>query len=347
MKEISKIDKNFCVPDYITEPDICWLNGADYVYGLKHDTAYRRLDTAIAQSVNEGVVSLATNTAGGRLRFITNSEYIAISAKMPSAVNFSHMPATGVRGFDLYVDNLFAASFVPPTECSGDYDSIIHLNKNKLCEITINFPLYNDVTDVYIGIQKDAVIRKAPSYNISKPVIFYGSSITQGGCASRPGLSYPAILSRTLSFDYINLGFSGSGLGEVAMAEYIAKQEMSVFVYDYDHNAPTYEHLEKTHKAFFEIIRKNNPTLPIIMITKPDIRFCLEAASKRRELIIQNYENAVNSGDKNVYFIDGETLWGNDGWDSCTVDALHPSDMGHWRMAQTILPTLKKILSGE
>ena len=93
---------------------------------------------------------------------------------------------------------------------------------------------------------------KSPTpYVVEKPIVFYGSSITEGGCASRVTNAYPALLSKWLNADYINLGFSGSAKGEIPVAEFIAEQSMSAFVYDYDHNAPNPEHLAATHEAFF------------------------------------------------------------------------------------------------
>ena len=120
---------------------------------------------------------------------------------------------------------------------------------------TINFPLYQGVNSLYIGLKEGSVIKEAPEYETTAPFVYYGSSITQGGCASRPGSAYQNILSRHLQWDHINLGFSGSCKGEDEMAYYIASLDMSVFVYDYDHNAPTVEHLKNTHEIFFKKIK--------------------------------------------------------------------------------------------
>ena len=107
-----------------------------------------------------------------------------------------------------------------------------------------------------VGIDDDAEFLAAPAQKYEKPVCFYGSSITQGGCASKPGNSYNAMLARWLDFPQVNLGFSGNGKGEDTMAEYIASLDMSAFVYDYDYNAPTTEHYEATHDRFYRIISK-------------------------------------------------------------------------------------------
>lgn len=166
---------------------------------------------------------------------------------------------------------------------------------------------------------------------------------------SHPGNSYQNIISRRLNIDYINLGFSGSAMGEPAMAEYMATIPMSVFVSDYDHNTPTYEHLTKTHFALYETIRKKNPDLPYVMVTRPDYwnHMDIEERLKRRHHIIDNYNKALALGDKNVYFIDGKEFFAGKYADMCTVDGTHPNDLGFALMAYRIGAVLEKILGSK
>ena len=228
-------------------------------------------------------------------------------------------------------------------DCKGKYDGIVELD-GQMHDIMINYPLYNDVEAVSIGLSKDATVLPMGEYYIKTPVVFYGSSITQGGCASRPGISYEAILSREMDFDYVNLGFSGAAYGEPQIAEYIAKMRMSCFVLDYDHNAPDIVHLEATHEPFYRIIRKYQPHLPIVISSAPNARIAEPEWENRRSLIRENYNRFTSEGDKNLWYVDGNTLWGKDGWDNCTVDACHPNDLGFWRMARAFAPVLKEIL---
>ena len=130
---------------------------------------------------------------------------------------------------------------------------MIRFDKKTEREITINFPLYSSVADLYIGLDETAVLKKSLGYKHKKPIVFYGSSITQGGCASRPGNAYESIISRALQTDYINLGFSGNAKAEDEIAQYIKDLDMSVFIYDYDHNAPNLKHLEDTHQRMFSL----------------------------------------------------------------------------------------------
>ena len=234
----------------------------------------------------------------------------------------------------MYIDNYYAKTFVPPFDVEDGYENIFELEKKGRREITINFPLYSNVCELFIGLQDTANVSETEAYKNDKQIVYYGSSITQGGCASRPGMSYQAIVSRTFNYDYINLGFSGNAKAEDEMIEYIKNLDMSIFVYDYDHNAPTVEYLEKTHEKMFMAIREKNPLLPVIMMSRPK-HFLTEEEKTRRNIIETTYRNAILSGDKNVYFIDGEALT-KLCKDSGTVDNCHPTDFGFVSMAKAL-----------
>jgi lysophospholipase L1-like esterase len=184
---------------------------------------------------------------------------------------------------------------------------------------------------------------EAPTpYRITPPIVFYGSSITQGGCASRPGTTYDSMVCRRLDADYVNLGFSGNARGEEAITSYIKNLPMSVFVYDYDHNAPTVEHLAATHEKMFRAIREANPELPILILQRPVYRQNEEEA-RRLAILTATYENARASGDKNVYLITGEELMAL-AEDDGTVDGCHPNDLGFASMAKAVGEILEKVL---
>ena len=342
MKKIEEIDKNLAVKpisdkDRLTFFDAC--SEPFTIYGLNHDTAFRRLPKGIAKKVNDGVFSLHGNTAGGCVHFKTNSRRVAIKCEMPSITGFPHMPATGTRGFDLYSGSEYLGTFEPPLYMTDGYESVINLPNEAMRGLTINFPLYNDVTNLFIGLDNGSECKSFNPYRTDTPIVYYGSSITQGGCASRPGMCYQAIISRKLGIPNINLGFSGSARGEREIAGYIAELEMCAFVLDYDYNAPNAEHLRNTHEQFFKIVRKANPTLPIIMLSQHSDR--MHEAEERRRIIFNTYDNAIKNGDANVYYIDGFTLFPNR---DCTVDGCHPTDLGFWFMAQKIGNILEKIL---
>lgn len=350
---ITEIDKNFALPSNVEREGAVFYSIDDEpfrIYGVfREGDRYVRLPKAVRSRVSDGVDVLGSNTAGGRVRFCTDSPYIILRSKLPSVCKMSHMAYSGIMGMDMYEEcdgvEKYTYTLVPQggVESTREIFGVRDFPDRRMRTITLNLPLYNDLSELHIGVASDASVTRAPDYKQECPIVYYGSSVTQGGCASRPGMSYQAILTRMLSADHINLGFSGSARGESLMAEYISGLCMSAFVMDYDYNAPNAEHLERTHKPFFDIIRQANPTLPIIMLTRPCNKN-YEEDDRRREIITATYEAARAEGDENVYFIDGRELIppeiGCDG----TVDGAHPTDLGFYCMAKRIYKTLEKII---
>ena len=355
MSNITKVDKNLIVDTKIEKDDIVFYNVTDEpfkVYGIYHeDGKFRRLPESVAKATSEGVWALHANTAGGRVRFKTDSPYIAINAVMENVSVFPHCASTGVAGFDMYCErdgkDEYFRSFVPPIWNSLDdikdgYEGVIDFEDSRMREITIHFPTYSDVKNLYIGLAKDANIEAPKPYKYEKPIVYYGSSITQGGCSARPGITYQSVITRRFGYDHINLGFSGNAKAEPEMYNYIKELDMSMFVYDYDHNAPTVEYLRNTHEPMFKAIREVNPDLPIIMMSRPKW-FLTEPEEERLRIIKTTYNNAVAAGDKNVYLITGQELMQyveNEG----TVDDCHPNDAGFWSMAKVLGDFIEKLL---
>lgn len=351
--DISKIDKNFAVESQINKTGMNFfnvLNAPFKVHGVFMDSgSFCRLPISVAKTVSQGVDDLNYHTAGGRVRFKTNSSRVAIITKQDRMTKMSDFTFTGAIGFDIYVKidgrEVYKGTFIPPFDVTDGYESVITLEEvctDKMNEIIINFPLYGGVRELLVGVNEDAQIAEPDEYKYPVPVLYYGSSITQGGCATRPGNSYQAMVSRELDCDYINLGFSGNAKAEDQMMDYMKNLKMSVFVYDYDHNAPSLEHLEATHEKGYKIIRESNPDLPIIFMSRP--KYYLNQWEKERlKLIKATYDKAVENGDKNVYFIDGPELMAI-AKDDGTVDGCHPNDLGFYSMAAAVTKVLKTIL---
>lgn len=344
-KDISQIDQNFKVPTKLDKKDIRFrdvLEAPFFVHGVFwQDGKYRRIPEAVAQAVSPNVLALHANTAGGRVRFRTDSVYIAIHAEMPSIGKMPHFALTGSAGFDLYADGRYVKTFVPPFGITDGYESLIDLGEPKMREITIHFPLYSDVSRLYIGLQAQARVEEPKPYRVKTPMVYYGSSITQGGCASRPGNAYENTVSRWLDADHINLGFSGSAKAEDPMIEYVSGLGMSAFILDYDHNAPTVEHLERTHEKMFLAVRQKHPQIPVLIMSRP--KYSLDGEEKLRLTIIRKtYDNAIARGDENVYFLDGPELMAL-AEDEGTVDNAHPNDLGFASMARAVAEKFKGI----
>ena len=343
--DIAKIDPNFNVSESFGREDVVLRNCREepfMIHGIFwSEGKFRRMPREVAEATSPGVLSLHHSTAGGRVRFVTDSPFIAIKAEIAAKGYMSHFAMTGSAGFDLYADNAYVKTFVPPLNYSKGYESIIPIpGERQKRTIMIDFPLYSHVSELYVGLATDATLEKAPEYRISLPAVYYGSSITQGGCASRPGTCYQAPISRYFDLDYVNLGFSGNAKGEDAMIEYLASLPMSVFFLDYDHNAPSVEHLAATHEKLFLAFRKTHPDTPVIMMTRPKAYLTADEEG-RRAVVKATYDNAIAAGDKNVYFIDGTALTalcGNEG----TVDNCHPTDYGFAAMADALIKLIER-----
>ncbi len=347
--KISDIDKNLKVETSIDREGIVWFSVKEAPFTLHglcethKNGGYHRMPESVAGKVSNGVGCLNYHTAGGRVRFKTNSPFVAIKTKQYKMGPMSHMAKTGQSGFDLYCEKGYVACFVPPPGVTEGYESIKDTHLNGEHTFTINFPLYDIVEELLIGLDEKSTLSAPDEYTHSKPVVFYGSSITQGCAASRPGNCYESLISRALDTDYINLGFSGSAKAEQLMAEYCGSLDTSVFVYDYDWNALTLDELCEMHYPFYKTYRALQPDTSIICISRPDFHDFDESAS-RRDLIRANVEKARAEGDKNIYFIDGERLFDGPHSDSCTVDGCHPNDLGHYRMSQAIEKVLKGLI---
>ena len=289
---------------------------------------------------------LAWSTAGGKVRFRTDATSININITLQSINSgMKHFADTGALGIDVYVGTGTARTYVTTIQPKTQpiYSGTVHLAAGTK-EVMINLPSYSGVKSMSIGFPDNTKVAEPLPFTYEKPIVFYGSSITQGGCSSRPGTTYFNILGRALDANTVNLGFSGSALGETAIAEYIASIDMSAFVFDYDYNADTAEKLGATHYPFYEIVRAAHPDVPILFVTRCNYSTSSTNDVQARLLILANYEKAKAAGDENVYFVDGSKFFGKYNPADYTVDGLHPTDLGFRMMAEHIFPVLKEAL---
>ena len=302
-----------------------------------------RVPEDVAKQCNDGVVTLSKRCPGARLRFCTDSRKISFRITLASIE-----PDIGMSIYSCQSGNVFIGSRYAGLVKPSGYDSVLcegAFEKDAGMEdVTLFLPRNEPVAGIEIELDDGAAVEAPTPYAHAKPILFYGSSITEGGCCSGAANAYNALLSRWLDADYYNFGFSGSARGELAMADYITTIEKSVFVMDYDHNSPSEEHLAATHEPFFRRIREREPELPIVILTRPDFDFHAECAP-RREIIRATYEHAKAAGDENVYFLNGERFFGDEDRDACKpTDCTHPNDLGMCRMAKVIDPVLRGIL---
>lgn len=358
MKRIDQIDPNFNLQGIVPqEYQFHSPHEAPFsIYGLapNKENTLCRLPLDWLPRMSDGVQNLSWHLAGGVVRFTTDSPGLALVWKLKGAGVMPHFTACGQSGMELFEETEQGVqqvrNFLPQMNdgcgCRLNQTSYTDL-PGGLRHYALYLPLYNGLEELLIGISPGAQLLPGRAPKLSKPILFYGSSITQGGCATKCGSCYTHILCRRLDAAHINLGFAGNAKAEPAMAEYIASQSMSAFVMDYDHNAPDADYLAKTHQPFFRIIRKAQPELPILLVSKPDYDKSPPMAQKRREVIRHTYEAALAEGDQHIWMLDGQTLFGESDRDLCTVDGTHPNDLGFLRMADAIEPILRKMLHQE
>jgi lysophospholipase L1-like esterase len=321
---------------------------------------FDRLPARAETIVRAPVWGLSQNSAGMCVHFATDATTIAVRWTLRSKnLAMPHMPATGVSGVDLYtrdpsgVWRWLAAG--RPTEFPTNQQTLIAGLPAGKHECLLYLPLYNGVESVEIGIGPDSTITPVTRYDnaaktnapaAQRPICFYGTSITQGGCASRPGMAYPAIIGRRLHCPTINLGFSGNGRMEPEMAELLSELDPAAFVLDCLPNLDEKGVRERTEPVIHQL-RRARPDTPIVLVENISYQnqFVLPASRERsaakNTALAEAYERLRSSGTKGLYYVPGAALLGDDG--EATVDGTHPTDLGFQRMADVLGPVLEPL----
>lgn len=312
---------------------------------------YDRLPARAEGLVTSSVWGLSHHSAGMCVRFTSDATTIAARWKLRNAsLAMPHMPATGVSGVDLYVQARSGWHWLAngrPLQQAEEKVLVRGLEPGRR-EYLLYLPLYNGVEEVMLGVPTNSLLTPAPPRSVKqKPILFYGTSILQGGCASRPGTAYPSILGRRLDWPTINLGFSGSARCEPELAALFAELDPAVYVLDPLANM-TADLVAERFENFVLTLRRAHPDTPIVLVENakyPDEDF-LE--SKRRGIAGQNarlreiYERLTKAGQRRLFYLRARNFLGADG--EATVDGTHPTDVGFLRMADAMEPTLKRAL---
>lgn len=314
---------------------------------------YDRLPKKAETLVRSPVWSLSHHSAGLCARFFTDAKEIHASWQLTSKnLAMPHMPATGVSGLDLYVktnDGQWRWLAVGRPTAQNNTTRLVTGIPPGRREFMLYLPLYNGVRSVEIGIPKGAELSKADSRGPGreKPIVFYGTSITQGGCASRTGMVHTAILGRRLNCPIINLGFSGNGRMELEVAKLMAELDAAVFVIDCLPNITAPQVTERT-EPLVRALRKGRPETPILLVEDRSYTDSFLITSKRkrnldsRKALKKVYETLTAAGVRKLYYLAGENLLGSDG--EGTVDSSHPTDLGFVRQADAFEKVLRPIL---
>lgn len=325
---------------------------------------FDRLPAKAEKKVRDAVWGLSRHSTGLCARFETNAASIKAKWTLTSAnLAMPHMPATGVSGLDLYVrsDDGFWRWLANgrPTAQTNEATLVSNLpplrKPTETREFLLYLPLYNGVSSVEIGLPADAKLAKAEPYRNEdgsprKPIVFYGTSITQGGCASRPGMVHTAILQRRLDHPIVNLGFSGNGKMEMEVVELIAEIDASCYVIDCLPNLEPKEVAERT-EPLVRKLREARPKTPILLVEDRSYSDSFLVTSKRerneysRHALHSAHARLRGDGVEGLFYLDGDFLLGGD--NEGTVDSSHPTDLGFFRQADAFEQVLRPILFGE
>ena len=318
-------------------------------------TRYARLPASLSNVSRTPLWNLGQNSTGLYVRFRTASPTIWLKWKSDKSFVMNHMTATGSRGLDLYVLNdgewRFVAAGRPDTKTATTERKVLSNMTPQMREYMLYLSLYDGVAELQIGTDEGYQVLKelVPSPRTDRPVVMYGTSITQGGCVSRPGMLYTSIMSRELDCEFINLGFSGNAFFDLEIAHLMAGVEHpAAFVIAATENASV-EQFEERGEAFFRILRDAHPDVPVIFVQA--VRYAYDLLNQEDAAIEEAkmaacrklYNSLKKAGEKKIYFPDPAATKPFADAES-TVDGCHLTDLGAMRFTEVFLPVLKKAL---
>ena len=327
---------------------------------------FDRLPARAESRVRKPVWNLSRHSSGLSTRFKTNSPSVHVRYRLTSdQLAMPHMPATGASGVDLYARDQkpnpnggpilpghwrWAAVAMPrSTDVTTELIRSSHaLAESASRDYLLYLPLYNGIESLEIGVAKTANFEGIDP-RPQKPIVFYGTSIMQGACASRPGMSISSILGRRLDRPVINLGFSGNGTMETSLGEFLIELDPAIYVIDCLPNMNAQQVRERCQPLVAQL-RQHRPTTPILLVAdRVNAGAWLRKGKEsfhqgNRQALRAEYDRMVSKGWSNLHYLDGKGLIGTDG--EATTDGSHPSDLGMVRYADAYEPVLRRLLAG-
>ena len=322
---------------------------------------YDRLPANVSTAVCANVRALKHDTSGLQFRFTTTSPTICLRwtpyydhwvRRLPGCVlnglGMAHMPVTGVSGLDIYTQRAdgrwvyLKTGDIHPGEgacvSTGRVD-VVRIPPGT--PILINLPLYNGLRSFELGVERGSSVAPLPKRRsgVEKPVVFYGTSITQGACASRPGMAFVNIVGRELDVPVVNLGFSGGGEMELEMSEYLSRIDASCYVLDAIANMNPWSEMKSRYEPFIRNLRAKRPDVPIIMAEQSNVWSVTRG--DRDEYIHALYEKLVAEGWRDLYYLPKTKMLPDQ---ESTVDGCHPNDLGMRSLARAFGGVVKTAL---
>lgn len=322
---------------------------------------YSRLPDSLEQTLRPELWSLGGNSAGLFIRFRSDASALGFKWKSVNKFNMNHMTSTGIRGLDLYALDYgedgsnahpvweFVTSVRPALNKHNTETVAITDMVPEMREYMLYLSLYDGVDSISIGVDSASVVLPPAVNNPvrNKPIVMYGTSILQGGCATRPGMVHTSILGRMLNREVINLGFSGNARLDPEIATLIASSDPSVIVLDMLPNC-TKEILEERLVPFYNIIRASHPDVPVVMVESPlfpIMKWNTETnatITEKNATLARIFNDLIEAGDKNLYYYEGKRVLSNR---EGTVDNYHLTDLGFTEFAENMYPVLKALIN--
>jgi hypothetical protein len=310
------------------------------------ESPYDRLPVSYKEKVRPPVWDLSKNSAGISVRFLSNSSLVKVKWELLNDSKMNHMAETGIKGIDLYCKVSGSWKYINTGRPTGKKNEALLVSTlpSALREYRLFLPLYDGVTRLEVGIDSLSRIEK-PGAGKHPPIVFYGTSITQGGCASRPGMAYSNIISRKLGVDCVNFGFSGNGKMEAPIVEVMAAMQASFYVIDCVPNM-SIEEVKKNVAPLVETIRAKHPNTPIVFVEniKYTMSFFEEKVNNdinaKNNALLTEYDKLLRKGIVNLVYIDNKGAIGDD--NESTVDGVHLTDLGFMRFADYLIAKFKQ-----
>lgn len=332
---------------------IRFFDGHDFpVVGKFHNEKhFARFPSRYKNTLRDKVWELAQHSAGISIRFRTNASTIVVRWRVLNNASLPHMPATGVKGVDLYAYVGSQWQYVR-TGFARDRENeatLVSKAEGVFREYLLNLPLYDGVESLEIGVNADSEIT-APGERylmVNKPVVYYGTSIAQGGCASRPGLAFTNILARSFDRSFINFGFSGNGTIEASVGKAMCEIDAALYVIDCNPNTAPELIYDRT-VTLVQMLKKQRPEVPVLLVegflydTDHFSDELNENVVQKRKELRRAFNTLRKSGTTKLHYQEADDFIGKD--HEGTVDGVHPNDLGMMRIADALLPVIKKIL---
>ena len=336
------------------EGDLAWYDVSDWgVEGRGFTDVkryYDRLPGRAEGVVRDVVWNLSRHSTGMSARFVSDATRLHVRYKLMNAnLAMPHMPATSVSGVDFYAtddkgDSRWLA-IVKPTKQEMDTKVIDGIKPGKRT-YTMYLPLFNGMEQLEVGLPKDAVFEPVAPRK-EKTIVFYGTSILHGICASRPGMSITNILGRRLDCPIMNLAFSGNGKMEPEVINFLTELAPAVYAIDCVPNMNAQMVAERCIPMVHQI-RKAKGDVPIVLVEDRvytnakflPSRYAHHMANHKA--LQEAYATLKQQGVKNLLYLRGDDLLGHDG--EGATDGSHASDLGAIRYADAYEPVLREAL---